>query len=101
MWKLGVMEAEEIAREVCRDICDPKSEFNTKVQKKRKKKKKRFQCFFEQAKTSKGEKKMSFENYFRIFSSLCSQCLFVFRNAQKACDSSASHRREIQSICFR
>ncbi len=28
MWKLGVMEAEEIAREVCRQVCDPKSEAN-------------------------------------------------------------------------
>lgn len=25
MWKMGCMEAEEIAREVCREICEPKS----------------------------------------------------------------------------
>jgi hypothetical protein len=31
MWKLGMMEAEEIAREVCRQVCDPKSEHNEKV----------------------------------------------------------------------
>lgn len=29
MWKLGVMEAEEIVREVVREICSPKSEWNT------------------------------------------------------------------------
>jgi hypothetical protein len=31
MWKLGVMEAEEIAREVCRQVCDPKSEAGDKA----------------------------------------------------------------------
>ena len=31
MWKLGVMEAEEIAREVVREVCDPKSASNAKA----------------------------------------------------------------------
>jgi hypothetical protein len=31
MWKLGVMEAEEIARQICREVCDAKSEYNVKV----------------------------------------------------------------------
>lgn len=31
MWRLGVMEAEEIARQICREVCDAKSEFNVKA----------------------------------------------------------------------
>jgi hypothetical protein len=28
MWKFGMLEVEDITREVVRDICDPKSEYN-------------------------------------------------------------------------
>ncbi len=31
MWKLGVMEAEEVARQIVREVCDPKSDYNIKA----------------------------------------------------------------------